>query len=259
MPSKTIVFIHGMYMTPLCWEYWLPYFEAKGYRCLAPGWPGRDKPVEELRKKHPDPELGQLTLGRVIEHYATLIRTLDEKPILIGHSMGGLVVQLMLQRQAAVAGVAISSAPPQGVITAKWAFIRSNIPHINPFTNQNIPIQMSLKRFQYTFANVLPLEQQQAAFERYAVPESRRVPVGALTRTGRIAFRRPHPPLLLVAGSNDHLIPSALIRTNWNRYKRSPSITDFMEFPGRSHFIIGQEGWQEVADYINVWLTDMEV
>jgi pimeloyl-ACP methyl ester carboxylesterase len=259
MPSRTIVFIHGMYMTPLCWEHWLDYFHARSYLCVAPGWPGRDKPVEALRESHPDPELGQLTLSRIIEHYADLIRTMGEKPILIGHSMGGLVVQLLLQKELAAAGVAIDSAPPQGVITAQWAFIRSNLPHINPFADQRKPIWMSLERFGYAFANTLTPEEQQAAYDRYVVPESRRVPAGALTRLAGIDFRRAHVPLLLVAGSNDHLIPAALNRTNWNRYKRAPSITDFKEFAGRAHFIIGQAGWQEVAEYAAGWLEDMEV
>ena len=98
MKVKTIVFIHGMYMNSLCWEQWVPRFQAKGYRCLAPDWPGRDKPVEVLRKNHPDPQLGRLTLSRVLEHFADIIKTLDEKPILMGHSMGGLAVQLLLQK-----------------------------------------------------------------------------------------------------------------------------------------------------------------
>jgi fermentation-respiration switch protein FrsA (DUF1100 family) len=166
------------------------------------------------------------------------------------------VVQILLQRQAATAGVAIDSAPPQGVFTTKWAFIKSNLPHINPFAPQSQPVQMTLKRFQYTFVNALPLEEQKAAFERYVVPESRRVPAGSLTKVASIDFRRPHPPLLLVAGSNDHLIPASLNKTNYDRYKRSPSITDFKEFAGRTHFTIGQENWQEVAGYIASWLDD---
>jgi pimeloyl-ACP methyl ester carboxylesterase len=259
MPSKTILFIHGMYMTPLCWEHWLDFFQAKGYRCIAPAWPERDKPVQELRKIHPDPQLGHLTLSRVIEHYADLIHMLEEKPILIGHSMGGLVVQVLLQRYEAIAGVAIDSAPPQGIITTDKAFLKSNWPHINPFVSQNSPIQMTLERFQYTFVNDLPLEEQQAAFERYVVPESRRVPAQSLTKVTSIDFSSPHPPLLLVAGSNDHLIPASLNLANYKKYKRSPSITDFKEFPGRTHFIIGQTGWEEVAGYVATWLDEKKV
>jgi pimeloyl-ACP methyl ester carboxylesterase len=256
MRSKTILFIHGMYMTALCWEHWLDFFQAKGYRCIAPAWPDRNKPVRILRKDHPDPQLGRLTLSNVIEHYASLIHMLDERPILIGHSMGGLVVQLLLQRFEAIAGVAIDSAPPQGVFTFNQDFIKSNWPHINPFVSQASPIQMKLERFQYTFVNDLPLEVQQAAFERYVVPESRRVPAESLTNVAAIDFRSPHPPLLLVAGSNDHLIPAQLNQTNYKKYKRSPSITDFKEFPSRTHFIIGQPGWEEVAEYIAAWLDE---
>jgi pimeloyl-ACP methyl ester carboxylesterase len=256
MPSKTILFIHGMYMTPLCWEHWLNFFQAKGYRCIAPAWPDRDKAVRELRKNHPDPQLGRLTLSRVIEHYVSLIHMLEEKPILIGHSMGGLVVQLLLQRYEAIAGVAIDSAPPQGVFTPDMAFLKSNWPHINPFVSQSNPIQMTLERFQYTFVNDMPLEEQQDAFERYVVPESRRVPAQSLTKDASIDFSRPHPPLLLVAGSNDHLIPASLNLTNYKKYKRSASITDFKEFAGRTHFIIGQAGWEEVAGYIAAWLGE---
>ena len=259
MKSKTIVFIHGMYMTPLCWEHWLDAFQAKGYRCIAPAWPGRDRSVEELRKSHPDPQLGRLTLRRVIEHYASLIPMLEEKPILIGHSMGGLIVQLLLQRYEAIAGVAIDSAPPQGVLTTQPAFLKSNWPYLNPFVSQSSPIQMTLKRFQYTFVNDLPLEIQQAAFERYVVPESRRVPAGSITKVAAIDFSCPHPPLLLVAGSNDHLIPAALNQTNYKKYKRSPSVTDYKEFSGRTHFTIGQPGWEEVADYIATWLEEKGV
>ncbi len=92
MISNTILFIHGMYMNSLCWEKWVTFFQARGYRCHAPDWPGRDRSVELLRKIHPDPDLGKLTLGRVVESYECAVSSFDEKPILIGHSMGGLVV-----------------------------------------------------------------------------------------------------------------------------------------------------------------------
>jgi alpha-beta hydrolase superfamily lysophospholipase len=254
MKSKTIVFIHGMYMTSLCWEHWVSRFQANGYNCLAPAWPGRDKPVDILRNNHPDPELGKLTLNDVIEHITGIIEKLDEKPILIGHSMGGLVVQLLLQKNIAAAGVAIDSAPPMGVFTTRWPFLKANWPHINPFVSQTSPISMTFERFQYAFVNSMPLADQQAAFNKYAVPESRQVPRQSLT--ARVDFKKQHPPLLLVAGSNDNLIPAVLNKTNYEKYKQSASIIDFKEFAGRVHFIIGQPGWEEVADYIQAWLKD---
>ncbi|MGB8644686.1 MAG: alpha/beta fold hydrolase [Anaerolineae bacterium] len=256
MKSRTIVLIHGMYMTPLCWEHWVPYFQAKGYNCVAPGWPGRDKPVDSLRKAHPDPELGKLTLRAVLEHLAAKIQALDGKPILIGHSMGGLIVQLLLQRDLAAAGVAIDSAPPSGVFTTRWSFVKSNWPHINPLAPQGQPIQMSFERFQYTFVNTLPLDEQRAAYDRYVVPESRRVPGESLGSVARVDFSKAHAPLLFVAGSEDHIIPASLNKSNYGKYRQSTSSTDFKEFAGRTHFIIGQKNWEEVAGAIAAWLGD---
>ncbi len=253
MKTRTIVFVHGMYMTPLCWEKWVDYYQAKGYQCLAPAWPGRDQPVDVLRKRHPDPELGQLTLSGVLAQFTDTIKTLKEKPVLIGHSMGALAVQVLLQRDLAAAGVAIDSAPPLGVFTTKWSFLKSNWPHITPFASVSKPIAMTFERFQYTFVNTLPLEVQRAAFERYVVPESRRVPRESLTT--KVDFKIPHPPLLLIGGSADNIIPASLNKSNQARY-RSSSVTSFKEFAGRNHYIIGQPGWEEVADYVLTWLNE---
>ena len=264
MESKNIVFIHGMFMTPLCWEQWLPYFQAKGYACTAPAWPGRDQPIETLRANHPDPQLGKLNLTAVVEHVAAIINKLDVKPILIGHSMGGLLVQLLLQRGLAVAGVAIDSAPPAGVFTTKWSFLKANWPMINPFISKSQPRSMPFEAFQYAFVNTLPLAEQKAAYDRYVVPESRGIPRESLTSAARIDFKKPHPPLLLIAGSDDHIIPAALNKTNFSKYRASaqasaqPSspVTDYKEFAGRVHFIIGQKNWEEVAGYILGWLNE---
>ncbi len=257
MKVKTVIFIHGMYMTSLCWEKWRDYSISRGYECLAPAWPGRDKSVEALRELHPDPQLGNLTLSDVVKHYTAVIKSLPEKPVLIGHSMGGLAVQLLLQHDLAVAGIAISSAPPMGVISVKWSFLKSNWPHITPFVSQSQPIEMTFSRFQYTFVNGMPLAEQRAAYERYMVPESRCVPRESVL--SRIDFKRPRPPLLLIAGSTDHVIPASLVRTNFARYQPSVSMTSIMEFPGRNHFIVNQKDWEEVAAYIHTWLADQGI
>jgi pimeloyl-ACP methyl ester carboxylesterase len=199
MKTKTIVLIHGMFMNPLCWEKWIPHYQTKGYKVFAPAWPGRDQPVETLRKKHPDPQLPKLKLGDVVEHMTRVIKSLDEKPAIIGHSMGGLVVQLLLQRDLAVAGVAIDPAPPMGVFTTAFSFLKANFPAINPFLLRR-PVEMSFNRFQYAFVNTLPEAEQRAAYDRYAVPESRGVPVSSLGAAGKVDFRKPHPPLLITAG-----------------------------------------------------------
>ncbi len=257
MTTKSIVFIHGMYMNNLCWEHWIEFFQKRGYKCLAPAWPGRDQETAELRKRHPDAKLGELTLTSVVNQFETIVKSLDEKPIIVGHSLGGLVVQLILEKNLAIGGVAIDSAPPMGVISAKWAFLKSNWPHISPFISASKPIAMTFERFQYTFVNTIPLAEQQDAYDRYVVPESRRVPIEALT--AKIDFNKPRAPLLFIAGGSDHLIPASLNKTNCAKYKNSHSVTDFKEFPGRVHFIIGQQGWEEIADYIFSWLKAQKI
>jgi pimeloyl-ACP methyl ester carboxylesterase len=253
--SKTIVFVHGMFVTPLCWEQWIAYFQSKGFQCVAPAWPGRDQPIETLRKNHPDAQVGNLTLAAVVENYATTIKQLSEKPIVIGHSMGGLITQLLLQQDLAAAGIAIDSAPPMGVITTRFSFLRSNWPVINPLVSKTEPYFMPFEQFQYTFVHTLPLAEQRAAYDKYVVPESRQIGRASLSSVAKIDFKKPHPPLLLIAGTDDHIIPAPLNRNNFTKYKQSSSVTDFKEFAGRTHFIIGQKNWEEVADYCLAWLN----
>jgi pimeloyl-ACP methyl ester carboxylesterase len=257
MKTKTIVLIHGMFMNPLCWEKWIPYYESKGYRAIAPAWPGRDKPVEILRASHPDPELAKLKLNHIVDHMEAFIKGLGEKPAIVGHSMGGLVVQLLLQRDLVVAGVAIDPAPPAGVFTTEWSFVKANFPAINPFLLSR-PVQMTFEHFQYAFVNTLPLDEQRAAYDRYVVPESRGVPTSSLTTAGKVDFARPRRPLLITAGEKDHIIPASLNRANFNKY-RGPSVIDFKEFAGRDHFLIGSKGWKEIADYSLEWLEKAEI
>jgi pimeloyl-ACP methyl ester carboxylesterase len=144
-----------------------------------------------------------------------------------------------------------------GVFTTKWSFLKSNWPHITPFVSQKTPIEMTFERFQYTFVNKMPLAEQRAAYEKYVVPESRRIPRESLT--ARVDFKKPHPPLLLIAGSADNIIPASLNKSNYARYKPSASVTGFKEFTGRTHFIIGQKDWEEVAEYILLWLSEKGV
>jgi len=259
MKSRSVVFVHGMFVSPLCWEHWITRYQARGHRCHAPAWPGRDQPIETLRRNHPDPKLGQLALPDVLEHCANVIKTLGEKPVLIGHSMGGLIVQLLLQRDLAVAGIAIDSAPPPGVFAISWSFLKSNWPTINPFISKHTPYYMPFEHFQYTFVHTLPLDEQRAAYARYVVPESRWVARGPVSLAARVDFSAPRAPLLFIAGAEDHIIPAALNASNCVKYDRSAAVTDYKEFPGRTHFIIGQPGWEQVADYALSWLDDQDL
>lgn len=257
--AKTIVFMHGAFMTPLCWEHWIPWFEARGYSCLAPAWPGRDRPVEALRAAHPDPELGRLTLNAVIARFAEAIDSLQQKPILIGHSIGGLVAQILLGRGAAAAAVAMHSTPSGGVLPISRTFWRSNWGMIGPFVDAGAPKALTFEKFQQAFANGLPPEAQRAAFERYIVPESPRVARDARGEAGRIDFARPHPPLLMTAGLVDRVVPPRLGFNSFSRYSQRGSIAEFRAFDGRNHMVVVEPGWEEVADFVADWLEKLGV
>lgn len=256
MSRPDVVFIHGMFMTPRCWDGWVARFEAHGLACLAPAWPHHDRPVEEQRARHPDPEVGALTLADVVASYRQVLEGLD-RPVLVGHSMGGLVVQLLLQEGLGRSGVAIHSAPPKGVVSLKWSFIKSNWGIVNPFVSAKEPWLPTLEQFQYGFVNGLPEALQREAWETQVVPESRQVGGGPNTAAGVIDFAKPRPPLLFVAGSADHMIPASLNRSNFDRYEAkkaaSGNHTVFEEQAGRTHYTLGQEGWEAVADRVIRW------
>ncbi|HEU4719160.1 MAG TPA: alpha/beta hydrolase [Bacteroidia bacterium] len=251
---KTILFIHGMFMNSSCWDDWMRFFSGKGYSCLAPSWPGHEGSVKELREKHPSASLEKLTLGDVVRFFEEKINGLPGKPVLIGHSMGGLAVQLLLNRGLASAGIAVDPAPPKGVFSFKWSFLKSNLPVVNPLKG-NRPDLMSLKRFRYAFVNGMSESEQENAWTRYVVPESRNVPRSSTKNDGKADFRKAHDPLLIIAGGNDHIIPPSLNRKNFEKYKAVGSVTEFKEFPGRNHFTIGQPGWEEVADFCEKWIN----
>ncbi len=250
-----IVFVHGMFMTPNSWASWEAHFQSLGYATSAPAWPGRDGTPASLRSA-PPAVLSELSLADVVDVYRAEIARLDRPPILVGHSMGGLVVQLLLQEQLAVAGVAISPAPSHGLSSSKWSFLRSNFPLLLPTRK---PVLPSLNHFRYSWAHTLPRSEVAAIYEQYVVPESRVVGKGPTTKASAIDFRAPHPPLLLIAGEEDRIIPASLVRKTAKRYARGPSTAELRSFPGRTHWIVGQAGWEEVAHAVQSWLEGPSV
>jgi pimeloyl-ACP methyl ester carboxylesterase len=256
--TRTIVLIHGNFVTRHSWDRWVARYEDRGYTVVTPAYPLRDKSVAALRQNPRDPALGRLALPEVIDHHVRVLRDLNEKPIIIGHSFGGLLTQLMLQRDLGVAGVAIDSVPPQNILPLHWSLIRSIWPIVNPLVPVSRPYFMPFSDFQYSFGNDLPEAEQRAGWEADIVPESRRLSRGGLSSAAKVDFARKRPPLLLIAGEKDHIMPAALNRTNYERYAKSPSATEFRQFPGRAHYsIIAGKGWEEVADYALEWAVRM--
>jgi len=254
---KTIVFITGAFVSSDCWNEWKTYFEQQGYNTLAPAWPHKDAPACTLRQRHPDAEVANLRLAGLTDYYAGIVQSLPEKPILIGHSMGGLITQLLLQKDLAVAGIAIHSLQPQGVFTFKLSFYKAGWGALGFFTDAAKTYLMSFPEWQYAFTNGMPYEEQKEAYYKLLVPESKLVVRDATTSAAKVDFARPHAPLLFLSGSSDHFIPASLNYSNYKKYSDSASVTAYKEFPGRNHFVLGQPGWQQHADFILKWLQNI--
>jgi pimeloyl-ACP methyl ester carboxylesterase len=260
MPSFTLVLIHGLWMTPRSWDRFREHYEARGLRVIAPPWPRMCGEVEAIRR---DPSaLAGLGVAEIVDHYADLIRRLDVPPVLVGHSFGGLVVQLLLDRGLGTAGVAIDPAAPRGVWRLPFAALKAASPVlVNPL-NYWRTVPLSFAQFRYAFANTMTEVAARNAYECEAIPGPGRPLFQAATANlnpfaaTRVNFHNDHrAPLLLIAGGEDHTVPASVVRSTFGKYARSSAVTAFKEFPGRSHLLIAQDGWEEVADYALTWVT----
>jgi alpha-beta hydrolase superfamily lysophospholipase len=257
MPTDTVVLIHGLWMTPRSWEHWIDRYSARGLNVVAPPWPGHDVEVDALRE---DPSaLEDLTFAKVADALESAVRELDSPPIIMGHSFGGAFTQVLLDRGLGSAGVAIDSAGLRGVLPLPASAIRSVLPVLSHPSNRHKAVELTFEQFRYVFANTLGDQDAQEAYDRYAVPGP-----GHLVFEEGVANFNPHTalhvdwhnaeraPLLLIAGGEDHLIPPAINEANFKHYT-SDAVTEYKEFPGRSHFTVGQPGWEAVADYALEW------
>jgi pimeloyl-ACP methyl ester carboxylesterase len=259
--KQVIVLIHGLWMTPRSWNLFREFYEGRGYRVFAPAWSRLNGEVEDIRRDAS--ALAGLGITEVVDHYEKFIQSLHEPPILIGHSFGGLIVQILLDRGLGVAGVAIDSATPKGIWKLPFSAIKSVNPVLsNPF-NYNHTVTLTFAQFKYAFANTSSETEAHSAYEQNAIPGPGR-PIfqvalanfnpWAATKVNYRNHRR--SPLLLIAGAQDHLVPAVQNSINYKKYAHSKAITDYKEFPNRSHWIIGQAGWQEVAEYALAWVQN---
>jgi pimeloyl-ACP methyl ester carboxylesterase len=254
--TKTILFITGAFVGSNCWDSWQDYFQKRGFKTSAPPWPYKDASVEELRSRHPhhDKQLALLTIEDLIGHYERIIGSLPEKPILIGHSYGGLLTQIFVNRGLAAAGVAIHSVPPLGVFPYEFSFLKAGWKSLGILTDIEETYMMSFEDWQYAFVNGMPFEAQKTGYDSFTIPESKTVSRGALTAAAKVDFKKAHAPLLLTAGDTDHIIPAHLNHRNYNAYETPGSVTDYKVFPGRNHFVLGQPTWNEDAAFIAGWI-----
>ena len=254
----TIVLVHGLWMTPLSWEHWIKHFEDAGYTVHAPAWPGVEGDIDALRK---DPSvLNGLGVREIADHYEKFIKALPNRPIIMGHSFGGAVTQILLDRGLGAAGVAIDSGPIKGVLGLPFSALRvASAALRNPF-NLKRTVALTPQQFHYAFGNALSFEDSENVRNYYAIPGPGRPLFQAAfanfnpKAATKVNFKNStRAPLLLIAGGDDHVVPASMNRENFKRYRKSAAVTAFKEFPGRTHYTVGQDGWPEVADYALSW------
>jgi pimeloyl-ACP methyl ester carboxylesterase len=255
----TIVLIHGLWMTPRSWEQWQARYEARGFRVLAPAWPGMEVEVEAL-SSDPSP-IAALTIDRVVDHYSEIVRGLERPPIIMGHSFGGTFTQILLDRGFGAAGVGVASGTVKGVRDLPLSTIKATAPALNPF-KKGEPVPLSAKEFHYAFANTLSREESDRIYARYHVPAATTVlREGAFANfhkdaPTKVDFARPgRAPLLFIGFGEDHVIPPKATRHNEEKYDAAVAVTEYVEFAGRPHFP-GAPGWEEVADHALQWAVE---
>ena len=257
MTKRKIVFVHGLWIHSTSWQPWMDFFNKHGYETLNPSWPGDSATVAECRA---NPQLiANHGVTEVVDSYAKVIASLPEPPIVIGHSFGGLITQILLGRGIAAAGVAIDPAPIKGVWQLPFSALRASLPVLgNPF-NLKRAISLTFDQFRYGFANALPLGEARELYDRWTIP----APARPLFQAAFAAFagketkvdtaNSSRGPLLITAGEEDHIAPPILGKASLRKYPKGVN-TEFKQFEGRGHSLVVDRGWQEVAEYSLAWL-----
>lgn len=257
-----IVLIHGLWMTPKSWDTWAERFRSLGHQVLVPGWPGiDDRAVADIRR---DPSaLKGVGLTQIADHYERIIRTLPVKPIIMGHSFGGVITQMLADRGLGAAYVGVAPGQTAGVTALPLSTLWTGTPILsNPF-GRNSAKPLSKRHFHFTFGNDLSRAASDQLWEQYAVPSYNRVffegVLSVLNEKGgvtRVDYARPdRAPLLLIAGEIDHVVPPAIVRAIEKKYRStgSPSVVERREYAGRTHRLVSQDGWEQIADESLEW------
>ncbi len=255
-----IVLIHGFWVTPRSWEHWIAHYEQRGHQVLAPAYPGFEVEVEALNADTSPIEA--LTVPAILEHLGSVIDSLDTQPILMGHSAGGAFTQLLMDRGYGVAGVVLNSAPTEGVPVVPLSQLKATFPVLKNPANRHRAVGFTFEQWKYAFTNTFDEEQARALYERYHIPAS-----GGIFWGSALANVTPghqdtwvdyendeRAPLLFISGSDDHLMPPSIQKSNAKHYK-SDTLTEVKEFTG-PHLLPAREGWEEVADYALDWALE---
>jgi pimeloyl-ACP methyl ester carboxylesterase len=257
--TRPVVFIHGLWLHATSWQPWVELFAAAGYRPSAPGWPHEPATVAEARE-HPD-AVANLSIDEVTDHYAGIIAELDEPPVIIGHSFGGLFAEKLLGQGVGAAAVAIDPPQIKGVLPLPLAQLRSGFPALGNPANLHRSVSLTQKEFRYGFGNAVSQEESDELFERWTIPS----PARPLFQAAAANFvmhsqakvdtdNADRGPLLLISGTADHPVPDVVTRSTLKQYRDSTAVTELQQFEGRGHSLTIDSGWREVAEAVLEWL-----
>ncbi len=258
MAKKTIVFIHGLWLHTTSWHPWMDFFNEKGYQTMNPAWPG-DSISVALCRVNPQ-AIANRGVAEVADSYAKVIADLPEAPIVIGHSFGGLIAQIILGRGIASAGIALDPAPMKGVWQLPLSALKASLPVLgNPF-NLKKAVSLTFNQFKYGFANAIPEEQARELYDLWTIPAPGRplfqaaLATFAGKETKVDTGNATRGPLLITGGEKDHIAPPILGKASAKKYNSSV-ITEFKLFENRGHSLASDHGWKEVAEYCLEWLN----
>jgi pimeloyl-ACP methyl ester carboxylesterase len=260
MTGTPVVFIHGLWLHASSWESWAELFSAAGYDPIAPGWPG-DSDTVEASRANPD-AIGDQGIDDVTRHYQAIIDTLPSRPILIGHSFGGMIAEKLLGLDYAAAAIGIDAAQIKGVLPLPLSALHSTLPVFKNPANKHKAVSLTAEQFRFSFGNAVSEEESNALYERWAIP----APGKPLFEAAVANFSLHSPakvntdnegrgPLLLIMGGQDHTVPEAITKATVKQYRHSSAVTELEEFSDRGHSLTIDSGWREVADLCLAWLA----
>ncbi len=248
-----VVFVHGLWLLPSSWDRWAEVFEAAGYCAVQPGWPDDPDTVAEA-KAHPE-VFARKSVGQIADHFEAVIRKLDKKPVVIGHSFGGLLTQILAGRGCAAVSVAIDPAPFRGVLPLPVSALRAASPVLRNPANRHRAVPLTYEQFRYGFTNALDEDEAKALYEEFAVPgwgepifQAAAANLNPWTEAKVDSKNPERGPLLIISGELDHTVPWAIANASYKREKRNDGVTEIAEMKGRGHSLVIDNGWREVAE-----------
>ncbi|MER5296754.1 alpha/beta hydrolase [Streptomyces pharetrae] len=249
-----VVFVHGLWLLPSSWDRWAAVFEEAGYAPLTPGWPDDPETVAEANA-HPEVFAGK-SVGQVADHFAGLIGRLARKPVVIGHSFGGLITQMIAGRGLSAVSVAIDPAPFRGVLPLPLSSLRAASAVLGNPANLHRAVPLTYGQFRYSFANAVSEEEARELYERFAVPapgeplfQAAVANINPWTEVKVDTLGPERGPLLIISGEKDHTVPWAIANASYKKQARNEhAVTEITEMAGRGHALTIDSGWREVAD-----------